>query len=84
MQLADEKIFQQDIINHLVSKGWKLGASDAYDRKHALYPEDLVGYLSDTQPDQWDKFSRMHPKGAEEALLKSVERGGGLCLGLLR
>ncbi len=66
MQNAKEQVFQQDIIDHLVSNGWKLGRSGNYDPKHALYPEDLVGYLSDTQPDQWEKFSRMHPKGAEQ------------------
>lgn len=74
MNQANEKVFQQDIIDHLVSNGWKLGESKNYDQKHALYPEDLVGYLSDTQPEQWEKFSRMHPKGAEEGLLRSVAR----------
>ncbi len=81
MQLANEQVFQQDIIGHLVFPkrsadnsgrnnevvhGWKLGTSDAYDRKHALYTEDLVGYLSETQPDQWDKFSRMHGTASPE------------------
>jgi type I restriction enzyme R subunit len=74
MQDAREKVFQQDIVNHLVSNGWKLGESSGYDRKHALYTEDLVGYLSETQPEQWDKFSRMHPNGAEGGLLRSVAR----------
>lgn len=43
MNQANEKIFQQDIIDHLVSHSWKLGESGNYDQKHALYPEDLVG-----------------------------------------
>ena len=74
MQNANEQVFQQDIIDHLVSKGWMLGESAKYDQKHALYAEDLVGYLSETQPDQWEKFSRMHPKDAETGLLRSVAR----------
>jgi type I restriction enzyme R subunit len=95
MQDARKKVFQQDIINHLVchskmslphrendgtslplveSNGWKLGESAAYDQKYAIYTEDLVGYLSETQPEQWDKFFKMHPKGAEEAFVKSVAR----------
>ncbi len=28
MQDAREKIFQQDIVSHLVSHGWKLGAAE--------------------------------------------------------
>ena len=67
MQNANEKVFQQDIIDHLVSTGWKLGESAKYDRKHALYTEDLVGYLSETQPEQWDKFSKMHPEECRTA-----------------
>ncbi len=67
MQDAREKVFQDDIINHLVSNGWKLGESASYDQKHAVYTEDLVGYLSETQPEQWDKFSRMHPEECRTA-----------------
>ncbi|MBN2702963.1 MAG: type I restriction endonuclease subunit R [Pontiellaceae bacterium] len=74
MQDAREKIFQQDIINHLVSHGWSLGESSEYDQKHALYTDDLVGYLSETQPDQWAKFSAINPKGVQDALLRSVAR----------
>lgn len=32
-----------------------LGTSDGHDRKHALYTKDLVGYLGETQPEQWEK-----------------------------
>lgn len=74
MQDAREKIFQQDIINHLIANGWLLGESSEYDQKHALYAEDLVGYLSETQSEQWAKFCAMNPKGVKDALLKSVGR----------
>jgi len=74
MQDARERIFQQDIINHLVSNGWRPGESAAYDQSYGLYPEDLAGYLSETQPEQWATFCKMHPKNPEEALLKSVAR----------
>lgn len=39
MQNAKEQVFQQDIIDHLVSNGWTLGESSGYDQKHALYME---------------------------------------------
>ncbi len=74
MQNANEKIFQQDIVDHLISHGWKLGESKQYDQAHALYPEDLVGYLRETQPDQWDKFCKVYPKKPETALAQSVAR----------
>ena len=74
MQMANEQVFQQDIIDHLTANGWLLGESTSYDQKHALYTEDLVGYLSETQPEQWVKFSAMNPKGVKDALLRSVAR----------
>ncbi len=74
MQDAREKVFQDDIVNDLVSKGWKLGVSAAYDQKTALYPEDLIGYLFETQRDQWEKFSKLQSGDPEQAVLKSVAR----------
>ncbi len=80
MQNAKEQVFQQDIIDHLVSNGWTLGESGSYDQKHALHPEDLVGYLSETQPEQWEKFSRMHPdecRTAEQGMSNVEGNAGG-------
>jgi len=69
---AAEKKFQDEIIAHLTAHGWLLGSSDQYDRERALYPEDVVGYVKDTQPEAWEKFTKIHPQGPEEALLALV------------
>ena len=74
MQNAKEKVFQRDIIEYLVSHGWVLGESSGYDRKYALYTEDVVGYLSETQPEQWAKFCALNPSCVQDALLRSVAR----------
>ena len=71
---AAERAFQDEIIAHLTAHGWLLGSSDQYDRVRALYPEDVVGYVKDTQPDAWEKFSKLHPQATEEALLALVAR----------
>jgi len=74
MQNANEKVFQQDIVDDLVSNGWKLGESAAYDQEHALYPEDLIGYIAETQREQWEKFCKLQASDSETALIKSVAR----------
>jgi type I restriction enzyme, R subunit len=69
---AAERAFQQEIIDHLTSHGWLLGNTNAYDRERGIYPEDVTGYVKETQPDAWEKFSKIHPRDPDEALLKLV------------
>jgi len=71
---ALESTFQQDIIDALVASGWQVGTSSAYDREHALYPEDVVGFMSEAHPSQWAKFTKMYPENAEQALIRSVAK----------
>ncbi|NQW99493.1 hypothetical protein HQ447_02455, partial [bacterium] len=71
---AAELAFQNEIIAHLTAHGWLLGSSAAYDRERALYPEDVIGYVQDTQPESWGKFTQLHPQAPEKALLDAVAR----------
>jgi type I restriction enzyme R subunit len=71
---AREKQFQQDILDSLAAQGWLVGASAGYDRERALYPEDVLAFVQESQPEQWRHFYKMNPVGAEEALLRSVAR----------
>ncbi|MBB3059730.1 type I restriction endonuclease subunit R [Microbulbifer rhizosphaerae] len=69
-----ETQFQQDIVRELTGAGWLLGSSAQYDRARALYPEDLLAYVQETQPEQWAKFARNYPDDPETALLNATER----------
>jgi type I restriction enzyme R subunit len=71
---AAELAFQNEIIAHLTAHGWLLGNTADYDRERALYPEDVTGYVKDTQPEAWEKFTKLHPQATEEALLALVAR----------
>lgn len=71
---AAELAFQKEIIAHLTAHGWLLGVSSDYDRTRALFPEDVIGYVKETQPEAWEKFTKLHPKDPEEALLTCVAR----------
>lgn len=71
---AQEVIFQNDILEQMQSHGWLLGESKNYSKDLALYPEDLIAFVKNTQPEQWKKQLGIHPKNPEEALLKTVVR----------
>ncbi|MEI2827472.1 MAG: hypothetical protein V9F04_14545 [Dermatophilaceae bacterium] len=48
--------FEQEIAEHLAAHGWLYSPNDdGYDRERALFPEDIFGWLADTQPDELAK-----------------------------
>lgn len=71
---AREKPFQDHIIQQLLAQGWLLGQSDLYDRERALYREDLLAFVQQTQPQAWDKYCQHYGDNAVEALCEAVVR----------
>lgn len=67
-----ERIFQDDIIRQLQAHGWQLGTPDKYNRELALYEEDVLGFVQETQDAQWQKFCANHPKDSGRKFLELV------------
>lgn len=74
--MADSKEaqFQQDIIGALAAQGWLVGTSSGYDRRTALYTEDVLGYFKDAWPERWDKFAKANPNDPDRALVQKLVR----------
>ena len=72
MSKANELTFQNDIIAQLLANGWLLGKSEHYNRELALYPEDVIGFIKDTQDEQWQKFRALYPQEPEQKFLERV------------
>ncbi|MES3008913.1 MAG: DEAD/DEAH box helicase family protein [Pseudomonadota bacterium] len=70
--IAAELAFQNDMIKHLLAQGWLLGKAEHYNRALALYPEDLIGFVKETQDAQWQKFCQLYPHNTEQKLLERV------------
>ncbi len=69
---ASERIFQDDILRQLQAHGWLLGSADKYNRNLALYPEDALAFVQETQPAQWQRFCANHPKDNEQKFVELV------------
>lgn len=69
---SNELSFQNDIIEQMIVNGWMLGKPDGYNRQLALYEEDLIDFVQDTQPKEWEKFNKLYPRNAEAKLLERV------------
>ena len=69
-----ERAFQNDIIDSLSDQGWLAGKGSEYDKVHALYPEDLIGYFQEAWPDRWEKFCKGNPQNSEKVLIQKTVR----------
>ena len=67
-----ELIFQNEVVAEMVAGGWRRGSPENYDRALALYSEDVIGFVKDTQPEQWEKFCGLYPANPEQKLLERV------------
>lgn len=67
---AAEKVFQQAIVDDLTGQGWLEGKSENYHRELALYPEDLIGYVRDTQSEALAKLTKFYGDKTEQKLLE--------------
>jgi type I restriction enzyme R subunit len=85
MAQHNEVEFENELCRHLEAHGWLYSADDAgYDRERALFPEDVLGWLEATQPDQLARVVKGSAK--DESLLLDrlvkvldtpMENGGG-------
>ena len=96
MAQHNEIEFENEICSHLADHGWLYSPTDdGYDRELALFPEDVLGWLADTQPVQLAK--RVAPESASannpaaKVLLKRLSqsltadlKAGGGTLAVLR
>ncbi|WP_367403979.1 type I restriction endonuclease subunit R [Kocuria marina] len=92
-----EKPFQREIAEYLEGHGWYHSPnSQGYDKERAMFPEDVLGWLQDTQPEQ---YARIVPEHGDEAArakgerrildrlasqLEQLEKAGGGTLNTLR
>lgn len=74
--MADSKEaqFQQDIIKSMTAQGWLTGPASGYDRRTALYTEDLLAYFKEAWPERWDKIAKANPNDPETVLVQKVVR----------
>ncbi|MEV4900097.1 type I restriction endonuclease [Citricoccus sp. NPDC055426] len=67
-----EKPLQRQIAEHLEQHGWLHSPTSAgFDKQRALYPEDLLGWLQDTDP---ENYAKIVPPNADDATRAKGER----------
>ena len=71
MSIHREISFEREICEHLAAHGWLYADGDAsqYDRTRALFPDDVLTWVQQTQPDAWNTLIRNDGSRAGEVLL---------------
>lgn len=77
-----EEQFEDEICEVLKAQGWLVDGplpfqkgfayDKGYDRRAALYPEDAIAWVKDTQPDAWEKFAKNHTKNPEAVFIERL------------
>lgn len=76
MALHHEVNFEIEICEDLVRRGWLYAEGDGgrYDRARALFPEDLLAWVQETQPQAWEILVKNHGTSAANVLLDRVRQ----------
>ena len=76
--LHTERVFENEICVHLASTGWSVKAHAAgaasYSQEVAIFPDDLLAFVQETQPAEWAKFKRWHNGQSEAMFVRRVAK----------
>lgn len=70
--ISRENFFQEDVVQQMLAQGWQLGSSLNYNRETALYEEDVLSFVQQTQAEEWQKFKRIFPQDTERHFINVV------------
>src|SRR5690625_1760620 len=69
-----EARLEEHIVEYLAVNGWVVGDPACYDRKRALYPEDVTAWLRASHSEGWERLERSNGGVVEERLLDRLAR----------
>ena len=73
MSLHKEIKFEVEISEYLAANDWLYSANDdGYDRARALFPEDVLAWVQETQPKAWESIVKNHGTNAADTLLSRL------------
>lgn len=68
-----EFAFESAIENYLLANGYVHVAPESFDRERAIFPEEVLAFVRETQPQEWAKLEALHGERTGDQVL------GDLC-----
>lgn len=67
-----ESAFETAIEDHLLQNGYVPVAKECFDRERAIFPEAVLAFIRETQPEQWAKLEALHGDKTGEQILADL------------
>jgi type I restriction enzyme R subunit len=78
----DEAAFEDEIAAALLKRGYTRVPSDDFDAERGIFPDEVVSFVQETQPEAWKQLETAHKGSARERFLQeltsALERQGTL------
>ena len=72
---VNEKAFETAIEHCLISSGgYFKGDPDTFDPERCLFPQEVLAFIRETQPKEWEYLANLQKEKAEEILLDALCR----------
>src|SRR6056297_343022 len=78
----DEAAFEDEIAAALLKRGYTRVPSDSFDAERGIFPDQVISFVQETQPEAWEQLETAHKGSARERFLQeltsALERQGTL------
>jgi type I restriction enzyme R subunit len=78
----DETAFEDEIAAALLKRGYTRVPSDDFDAERGIFPDQVISFVQETQPEAWEQLETAHKGSARERFLQeltsALERQGTL------
>ncbi|OPY64693.1 MAG: Type-1 restriction enzyme R protein [Syntrophorhabdus sp. PtaU1.Bin050] len=72
MAETSEKSFETVIESHLLNNGYVAIAMGGFDRERAIFPETVLAFIRNTQPNEWAKLEALHGEKTGEQIINDL------------
>ena len=66
--------FEEAIETHLLSNGYQKGNSQEFSNEFALFPNDVISFIKQSQPKYWDKIKEFHGERSFDVLVQALAK----------
>ena len=71
---TSEAAFESELEAHLLAHGYTALAASGYDAARALFPQEVLGFIQQTQTQEWEKLTKLLGPRLETQILDDLAR----------
>ena len=72
MKATTEKAFEAYIQETMAARGWISGSNQSWDKSKALFPDQVISFIKDTQADLWAQMEKLHGQELTGKLIETL------------